>query len=100
MFHTGARALANFPLRQQKSCSLLWLVPSRGNRTVADNDTTHMFQSVRAQWQLNSCLLGAVRCSKVHKPCVLRHTAMSFVEDVQKLIWEVERRPPLCVKNK
>jgi hypothetical protein len=30
-------------------------------------------------------------CSKVHKPCILRHTAMSVVEDVQKLIWEVEK---------
>jgi len=37
------------------------------------------------------------RCSKVHKPCFLRRTAMSIVEDVEKLIWEVERRPP-CVK--
>jgi hypothetical protein len=37
-------------------------------------------------------------CSKVHKPCVLRHMAMSIVEDVDKLIWEVERPPPLYKK--
>ena len=32
-------------------------------------------------------------CSKGHKRCVFRHTAMSIVEDIEKLIWEVERRP-------
>ena len=37
--------------------------------------------------------------SKVHRPCVLRHTAMSIVEDVEKLIWDVERRPSLYNKN-
>jgi len=31
----------------------------------------------------------------VHKLYVLRHTDVSIVEDVEKLIWEVERRPPL-----
>jgi hypothetical protein len=31
----------------------------------------------------------------MHKPCVLRHTATSIVEDIEKLIWEVDRRPPL-----
>jgi len=35
----------------------------------------------------------------VHKPCVLRHTAVSTVEDVEKLVWAVERRPPLCNKK-
>jgi len=34
-------------------------------------------------------------CSKVHKPCVLSYTAVSIVEDIEKLICEVERRPPL-----
>jgi len=28
-------------------------------------------------------------CSKVHKPCVLSHTAMSIVQDIEKLICEV-----------
>jgi len=55
-----------------------------------------MFQPVRAHWQLNSCLLAS--CSKAHKPCVLSHTAMSIVEDIGKLICEVERRPPLYNK--
>jgi hypothetical protein len=72
------------------------LTHSRGNRNVADKDSTHMFQSVRAHWQLKKLLAS---CSKVHKPCILRHTAMSIVEDVEKLIWEVERRPPLCERN-
>jgi len=27
-------------------------------------------------------------------PCVLSHTARSIEEDIEKLIWEVERRPP------
>ena len=42
-------------------------------------------------------LLGS--CSKVHKPCVLSHTAMSVVEDIEKLILEVERRPLLYNKQ-
>ena len=37
-------------------------------------------------------------CSKEHKPGVFRHTAMPVVEDVEKFIWEVERRPPLYKK--
>jgi len=36
----------------------------------------------------------------VHKPCVLGHTAMPIVEDVEKLVWEVERPPPLYEKLK
>jgi len=36
--------------------------------------------------------------SKVHKPSVFRHTAMAIVDDVQKLIWEVERWPTLYKK--
>jgi len=59
----------------------------------------HKFQSVRAHGELNSCLQLLASCSKVHKPCVLRLTAMSVVEDVEKLIWEVERRPPLYLKK-
>ena len=55
----------------------------------------HTFQSVCAHWQLNSCLLAAVRCTNL----VLRHTAMSIVEDIEKLILEVERRPPLYNKK-
>jgi len=39
------------------------------------------------------------RCSRVHKPCVLIHTAMSIVEDIEKLICEVER-PPSYNKKK
>jgi hypothetical protein len=31
---------------------------------------------------------------KVDKPSVLSHTAVSNVEDIETLIWEVERRPP------
>ena len=58
---------------------------------VASNDRTLMFQCVRAHWQPNSYLLAAVRCTNL----VLRHTAMSIVEDVEKLIWKVERRPSL-----
>ena len=38
-------------------------------------------------------------CSKVHNPCVLSHMAMSIVEDIEKLICEVERRPPLYNKK-
>jgi hypothetical protein len=38
---------------------------SRGNRTVFDKDGMHMFKPVRAHWQLNSCLLAAVRCTYV-----------------------------------
>ena len=38
-------------------------------------------------------------CNKVHKPCVLIHTAMSIVEDIEKLICEVER-PPSYNKKK
>jgi hypothetical protein len=30
-----------------------------------------MFQSVRAHWQLNSCLLAAVRCTNLVS-CVIR----------------------------
>jgi hypothetical protein len=84
--------MATFPLRQQKVAACCGLTHSRGNSNVAGNDRTHVFQSVRAHWQLNGCLLVAV---KVHKPCVLSHTAMSVVEDMAKLILEVERRPPL-----
>ena len=36
-------------------------------------------------------------CSKAHIR-VLRHTAISIVEGVEKLIWEVERRPSLYKK--
>jgi hypothetical protein len=39
------------------------LTHSRGNWNVADKDRKHVFQSVRARWQLNSCLLAAVRCT-------------------------------------
>jgi hypothetical protein len=50
------------------------LTHSRGNRKVADNDRTHVFQSVRAHWQLNCCLLAAIRCtslvSKVIRLCL------------------------------
>ena len=35
----------------------------------------------------------------MHKPRVLSHTAMSIVENLEKLIWEVERRPPLYNKK-
>jgi len=73
---------------------LLQLTFSR-QQNVADNDRMHMFQSVRAHWELNSCLLAAVR----HKPCALCHMAMSVVEDVEKLICEVERPPPLYNKK-
>jgi hypothetical protein len=38
-------------------------------------------------------------CDKVHKPCVLSHTAVSIVADIEKLIWEVERRSPLYNKK-
>jgi hypothetical protein len=62
------RALATFLLRQQRSCSL---THSRDNRTVDDDDRMHMFQSVRAQWQLNNCLLAAVRCTNFVS-CVIR----------------------------
>jgi len=37
--------------------------------------------------------------SKLHKHCAFRHTAISVVEDVDKLIWEVERKPTLYLKN-
>jgi len=37
-------------------------------------------------------------CGAVHKPWVLRHTAMFIGEDVEKLLWEVERGPPLYKK--
>ena len=45
--HTLATSL----LRQQKSCVL---THSGENRNCSDNDRTHMFQSLRAHWQLNS----------------------------------------------
>jgi len=38
---------------------------SRGNRNVAYNDRTLMFQCGRAHWQLNSRLLAAVRCTSL-----------------------------------
>ena len=50
-----------------------------------------MFQPVSADWQLSSRLV-------VHKPCVLRHTGMSIVEDVENLMWEVQKSPPF-LKN-
>ena len=34
----------------------------------------------------------------MHKPCVLRNTAVSVVEDVEKLIWEW-REDHLCIKK-
>jgi len=39
-----------------------------------------------------------ISCSKVHKPCVLRHTAMSIVEDIEKLIFEMERRKNIATE--
>jgi hypothetical protein len=33
--------------------------------------------------------------SKLHKHCAFLHTAISSVEDVEELTWEVEIRPPL-----
>ena len=54
-----------------------------------------MFQCARAL--ATKQLLAS--CSKVHKPCVLRHKAMSIVEGAEKLIWEVERRPSLYKKR-
>ena len=68
---------------------------SRGNRNVADNDRTLMFQSVRARWQLNSCLLAAVSCTSLVSWVI----QLSIVEDIEKLICEVERRPPLYNKK-
>ena len=38
-------------------------------------------------------------CSKLHKPRVLSYTAVSVVEDIEKLICEVERRMPLHNKK-
>jgi hypothetical protein len=35
----------------------------------------------------------------MHKPCVLSHTAISIVEDIEKLILELETRPPLYNKK-
>jgi hypothetical protein len=42
-------------------------------------------------------LLGS--CSKVQKPCILSHTDMSIVEDIENLILEMERRPPFYNKK-
>jgi len=69
------------------------LTDSRGNRNVVDNNRTLLFQSVRAHWQLNSCVLAAVKCAN------LVSTAMSIAEDMEKLIWEVERRESLYNKT-
>ena len=38
-------------------------------------------------------------CSKVHKPCVLSLTAVSVLDDIEKLICEVESRMPLYNKK-
>ena len=35
----------------------------------------------------------------MHKHCAFRHAAVSIVKDVETLIWEVERRPPMYKKN-
>lgn len=51
----------------------------------------------RPHRQLNSYLLPS---SKVHKPSVFCHTVISVDEDVEELIWEVERRPSLDEKRK
>jgi hypothetical protein len=37
--------------------------------------------------------------SKLHKHCAFRHTTMSILEGIEKLIWEMERRPHLHYKN-
>ena len=84
LLYATARAQATLLLPQLKSYNL---THSRGNGTVAGDNRMHMFQHVRAHWQTT--------CSKVHKHCVLRHKAMSIVEDVEKLTWEVARRPSL-----
>jgi len=81
-----------FCCSNKKYAACCGLTVSRGNRTVADNDRTHVFHSACAHWQLN---ISFTSCNKVHKPCVLRYAAMSIIEGIEKLICEVERRPPL-----
>ena len=53
----------HFCCGNRKVAAWCGLTHSRGNRTVADKDRTHVFQSVRAHWQLKSCLVAAVRCT-------------------------------------
>jgi len=45
--------------------------PFSRQQNVADRNRTHMFQSVRTHWQLNSCLLAVVRCTNLVS-CVVR----------------------------
>jgi hypothetical protein len=68
---------------------------SQANKTLAGNNGTLMFEPVCTHWRLNSCLLPTEGytslCSFV--------TAMSVVEDIEKLIYEVEKIPALYNKN-
>jgi hypothetical protein len=55
---------------------------------------------VTLRWTFAACLCALetkqllATCRKVHEHCAFRRTAVSIVEDVETLIWEVERRPP------
>jgi hypothetical protein len=73
------------------------LTHSPGNWTVADKDRTHMFQSVLAHWQLKSCWVAAVKCT--NRVSWVIYVAMSIVEDIEKLMLEVERNPLLYNKK-
>ena len=82
--------------RRAMATFLLWPDPfSTQQKCCWWRQDAHVLVSTRAL--ATEELLAS--CSKVHKLCVLHHTAMSIVEDVEKLIWEVERRPPLCKKK-
>ena len=72
----------NFCCCNRKVAACCGLADSRGNRNVGGNDRTHMFVCPRAL--ATGQMLAS--CSKMHKPCVFRHTAMSVVEDAEKLI--------------
>jgi len=93
--YENARTGNFFCCGNRKVAACCGLTHSRGNRNVADNGRTYMFQSIRAHWQINSCLLAAVSCTNLVS-CVIR---LFIVEDVEKLIWEVDRRPPLYKKS-
>jgi hypothetical protein len=85
------RAQAIFLVRQHKT----YMSHSRGNDTLAGNNGTLMFEPVRERWRLKSCLLPTEGYTS---PCYFV-AAISVMEDVGKLICEVEKRPALCNKN-